>query len=315
MHRARGWLDDPATYHHAPDAPRAVESARQRVFGIDFEHVRFDSGYCPPLDEPGVARWRSYAPCGVVHAWVLRRQQPRRPWLMCIPGYSMGTPFIDLVTFDAARLAAELDVNIAIPVLPLHGPRRIGSMSGDGYFAGDCLDTLHAQAQAVWDVRKLLAWIRAEGGRNIGVYGLSLGGYTAALLAALEPRLACVIAGIPAADFVRLGQLHVPASMQAAAVEAGFDWTLVERIFRVISPLAMPPRVAKSRRYLFAGMADRIVPLAQARRLWRHWDRPQSIWYRGSHLSFAWEQRVREWIGSALHTHLAARPPAHQQAA
>ncbi|HSP97317.1 MAG TPA: hypothetical protein VL049_08745, partial [Candidatus Dormibacteraeota bacterium] len=149
------------------------------------------------------------------------------------------------------------------------------------------------------------AWIRAQGGRHIGVYGLSLGGYTAALLAALEPRLACVVAGIPASDFVELARHHLPAALLSDALRAGVDWTSVESLFRVIAPLAMPPRVPWSRRYLFAGTADRIVPIVQAQRLWRHWQRPRSVWYRGTHLSFAWESRPRAWLHDALRSHFA----------
>jgi hypothetical protein len=304
LHEAQGWCADPAAYHRPPPPPREVHSTAARAAGVDFEHVQFDSGYAPPADEPGAARWKQYAPCATAHAWLLRRDSPRRPWLVCIPGYGMGMPLLDLGSFAASRLAAELDVNVVLPVLPLHGPRRIGRMSGDGYFAGDCLDTLHAQAQAVWDIRRLIAWIRAQGGRTIGAYGLSLGGYTAALLAALEPRLACVVAGIPAADFVHLAQIHTPAAILAPALELGLDWATVERALRVVSPLAMPPRVPWARRYLFAGTADRIVPLAQPRRLWRHWQRPQAIWYRGTHLSFAWESRLHAWLGAALRSHL-----------
>jgi hypothetical protein len=42
------------------------------------------------------------------------------------------------------------------------------------------------------------------------------------------------------------------------------------------------------------------VPLVQARRLWRHWQRPQALWYRGTHLSFTWEPRLQQWLFDAL---------------
>jgi hypothetical protein len=316
LHRANGWDDAPATYHRTPTAPDDARVVSGRVIGIDFEHLQFASGYTAPDDEPGAERWNSYAPCTTAHAWLRRRSEAGRRWLICIPGYGMGAPLVDLTAFDAARLGRELGVNVAVPVLPLHGPRRTGWLSGDGFFAGDCLDTLHAQAQAVWDVRRLIAWIRAEGGRAIGVYGLSLGGYTTALLAALEPRLACVVAGIPASDFIDLARHHLPAGLLADALRAGVDWSVVQDLYRVISPLAMPPRVPWGRRYLFAGTADRIVPIAQARRLWQHWGRPHSKWYRGTHLSFAWEPVLRNWLDDALRAHLSPpRQTATRQAA
>lgn len=316
FYESEGFLDAPARYHRKPAAPSEVRIRRRTTRWLSFEHLEFDSGYTPHRHEPGAARWQDYAPCRTAHAWLLR--QPRgaaRPWLVCIPGYGMGSPWIDCNVFRTVRLASELHLNVAIPVLPLHGPRRTGWMSGDGYFSGDCLDTLHAQAQAVWDVRRLIAWLRAGRATDIGVYGLSLGGYTTALLAGLDPALRCAIAGIPASDFIQLAQLHLPSSVLGAAVRHGFDWQIAARVLRVISPLALPARVPRQRRFLFAAIADRIVPLSQARRLWQHWQRPHALWYRGSHLSFGWESSVQQWLFAALADAMHRSPPQRRAAA
>ena len=103
--------------------------------------------------------------------------------------------------FRARWLHHELGLNVAIPVMPLHGPRTIGRRSGDGYVSGNFIDVVHAQAQAASEVRALVHWLRRRGAPAVGLYGISLGAYTAALVAALEPKLDCVIAGIPAVDF------------------------------------------------------------------------------------------------------------------
>ena len=75
-------------------------------------------------------------------------------------------------------------------------------MSGDRILSGDVMDTVHAGAQAMWDVRRLIAWLRQPGqdAPAVGVIGYSLGGYTAALLAGLESGVDCVISGNPAVD-------------------------------------------------------------------------------------------------------------------
>jgi hypothetical protein len=303
---AGGWLKKPDHYHvQALDPPRE-RIRRARSLGRQFEHLSFESGYEPRVGEPGRMRWMDYAPCRTAHAWVLRRDGRERPWMVCIPGYSMGMPYVDLPFFQVDWLLEELGVNVAIPVLPFHGPRRIHRISGDGYFAGDCLDTLHAQTQAVWDIRRLLAWIRTAGASAIGVYGVSLGGYTAALIAALEEDLACVVAGVPPSDFCRLAQHHTPSAILRRGEELGFDWRRASDLFRVVSPLALQPRVAWERRYLFGGTADRIVPEAHVRDLWEHWQRPSTIWYPGSHMSLTWEPTVRAWLRENL---LAALSP------
>ena len=91
--------------------------------------------------------------------------RPTRPWLVCIHGYQMGRPLIDLSAFRPEWLARQHGLNLLLPVLPLHGPRTRGRRSGDGYLAGDILDTIHAQAQAMWDMRRLLS-LAARRGRD-----------------------------------------------------------------------------------------------------------------------------------------------------
>ena len=53
-------------------------------------------------------------------------------------------------------------------------------------------------------MRRLISWLQTQDAPGIGVLGLSLGGYNTALLASVQPGLACAIAGIPATDFSRL---------------------------------------------------------------------------------------------------------------
>ena len=134
----------------------------------------------------------------------------------------------------------------------------------------------------------------------MGVYGVSLGGYTAALLASLEDDLACVIAGIPAADFLRLMRAHAPSFVIWAADRIGISSDKIEPVLRVISPLALQPRVPRERRFLYAGLADRLISPDHARDLWHHWDRPHLTWYHGSHVSFLWETEVKALLRRAL---------------
>jgi hypothetical protein len=184
--------------------------------------------------------------------------------------------------------------------MPLHGPRRVGRRGGDGYLSGDFLDTIHAQTQAVWDIRRLIAWLRAEGAPRLGVQGVSLGGYTTALLASLEDDLECVIAGIPAVDFLRLFRSHAPAALLSIASAMGIRFDRIEQLLRVISPLAHTPRVPRPKRYLYAGVADRLAPPDHALDLWHHWDHPRCEWYQGGHVSFLWEKNVRDLLQEAL---------------
>jgi dienelactone hydrolase len=277
--------------------------------------MAFDSGYEPRADEPGRARWMSYAPTRSCHAWVLRHHGRARPWLICLHGFRMGWPTADLTAFRAAWLHGALGLNVVIPTLPLHGQRKVGARSGDGFLSAHVLDTVHAEAQAIWDLQRLIAWIRAEGSDDIGVYGVSLGGYTTALLAGLEGGLSCAIAGMPAVCLPSLLEMHAPGQLLRSARKSGLIWDDVRRLLSVVAPLSVTPKVPHERRYMFAGAGDRLVPPDHVKRLWQHWDRPKMHWYSGSHLSFTWERAIAEFLHASLHeAGLLWRRPAKKSA-
>jgi hypothetical protein len=296
----RGWLEKPESYHATPPPLERVALRAAQVRGIDFEHLWFESGYEPHADEPGRERWLSHAANRRAHAWVLRHAGAERPWLLCIHGYVMGSPLLDLSLFPPELFHRRLGFNMLVPTLPLHGRRAIGRRSGEGYLRGDVMDTIHAEAQAIWDLRRLLSWVRAEGGGPVGVYGISLGGYNAALLACLDADLGCAIAGIPVADFARIVFRHAPPLHLRDAIGAGLVDRRLRELERVVSPLALEPRIAPERRWLFAAVADRIVPPDHVRDLWRHWGRPPIAWYQGSHLSFRAHPEVGAFVERAL---------------
>ena len=297
---SRGWLDAPASYYVAPPPLESVALQASRSIGRNYVHLTFESGYEPLPGEPGRERWLGYGPNRTAHAWVLEHPGGPRPWLVCLHAYRTGFPLTDFVQFPPSWLHRRLGLNVLVPVLPLHGPRTVGRRSGEGFFSGEFLDTIHLQAQAVWDVRRLLGWIRARGGLDVGVYGLSLGGATAGLLAGLEPDLTCVIAGMPVIDLMGLGRRHVPALVLTLAERLGIAWDAVEQLLHIISPLALPARVARERRFLFGGVADRLVPPEQLCALWHHWERPRLAWHGGSHASFGFESTVRTLVHEAL---------------
>jgi hypothetical protein len=295
-----GWLENPASYHEDPP-PLEIERVQEGRSGrLPVRHLTFESGYAPREREPGRQRWLAYRANRTAHARLFTHPGRRRPWLVCIPGYRMGHPTVDLLGFRVRWLYRQLGVNVAIPMMPLHGPRRSGRRSGDGFFTGDFIDTVHAQAQAVWDVRRLIHWLRDNGAPRVGVYGVSLGAYTAALTASLEEELDCVIAGIPATCFVRLFGSQLPEIAVRALARVGLPLERIERLLSVVSPLCIPPRVPRERRFLYAGLADQLATPEHARDLWHHWERPRSEWYDGSHVSFLWESPVRALVHEAL---------------
>jgi len=296
----KGWLEKPAGYHNLPPPLESPTLRAAHVRGTDYEQLSFESGFEPHADEPGRDRWLSYRANRTARAWVLRHRDANRPWLVCIHGYQMGHAGIDLLAFPPDWLHHGLGLNLAIPVLPLHGARKIGRRSGDGFLAGDILDCAHAEAQAMWDIRRILGWIRAQSESKIGVFGLSLGGYNAALLSTLDDDLACTIAGIPLVDIPSAMIRHGLLSAIGNRGSENLDADRMAEIMGVVSPLALTPQLPLERRFVFAAVADQLVPVEQAVRLWEHWDRPRIEWYQGAHMTFRAHPSVRLLIEEGL---------------
>ena len=298
LSRARGWLQDPASYHRAPDAPASFDLRPRSLAHIRYQHLRFESGFVPHGDEPGAEAWQAHAANRTAHAWVLEHADPTRPWVIGVHGYRLGFPIQDFVLFPPSFFHERLKLNVALCVLPLHGPRRSGTWSGDGFLDGDPLRMRHAEAQSIWDLRRLIGWIRERGGRCIGVSGISLGAYSAALLATLEDELAFVIAGTPPVDLARMFDEHGPPDLVRRLADFGISEVRVRELLHPVSPLALPPRVPHAARFIYAGTADRVVTPDHAQDLFVHWERPRMLWYPGGH--FAWSPQLQPGILTTL---------------
>lgn len=298
----RGWLDDPRQFHRDP--PR-VEHWRLREevallpARFRFKSLSFASEYEPWPGIPGADRWFEREQNHTVHAHVLEHRGRPRPWLVCIHGFGMGTPAINFTGFAARWLHEELGLNLVFPTLPLHGLRGRSRVSGGELLAPDYLALLHSFAQAIWDIRRTIGWVRERGGRQIGLYGLSLGGCNAAMVASIESQLDCVIAGIPVVDFPRVARDNAPWVVDWYH-DRSTDWNLLASTMRVVSPLSLQPLVPVERRFIFAGHADRVVPPHQARALWMHWQQPAIHWYPGGHVFGFMGQDVRDFVRGAL---------------
>jgi hypothetical protein len=298
---ARGWLDDPASYHGKPPAlGDGVAIRRTHLLGAPFEHLHFESGHEPPAGLPGRERWLGQVANRTAHAWMLRHAGVDAPWIVCLHPFQTGTAFLTVQTFRARWLHQRLGLNVVMPVLPLHGPRRSGRRSGDGLLGVRPIETLHGMSQALWDVRRILSWIRTQSSRPIGLYGLSLGGYTTALVAGFEADLAFAIAGVPAVDFVSLERWHSPPFARRRFDRAGADWEGARRVLSVVSPLSFSPRISRERRFLFAGLGDQLSPVGLVHGLWKHWEEPRTVWFEGGHISCRWETAVRDLLLEAF---------------
>lgn len=296
----KGWIDDPASFHQTPPPLESPALANGWALGQSYERILWPSGYEPRPEVPGGERWMAFEANRTASAWLLRHRDRPRPWAVCIHGFGTGSTFMDLFSFRAAHLHADLELNVASLVLPVHGPRRPSRLSGEEFLGFEFMNSVHGLTQSLWDVRRLISWIRTQDPTGIGVFGVSLGGMITSLLACFEPDLDLVLAGIPVVDFPALIEHHAPTNLALRSVEHHILDGTAQQVHRVVSPLAMDPVVPHGARAIFAGLGDRLVTPDQAQRLWTHWDCPEIRWFAGNHVGYLWSDTVWRFVAEAF---------------
>ncbi len=296
----KGFLDDPASYHQEPPPLVKPASSHGWALGNSYERLSWPSGYEPSPDMPGVTHWNGFEANSTASAWVMRHNDKPRPWVVCIHGFAMGTPFMDLMGFHASHLYNDLGVNLAGIVLPTHGSRRPSPISGEKFLTFDLMNVLHGMSQSLWDIRRLLSWVRLQDPTGIGLMGVSLGGYLTALTAAHEPDLNAAISGIPVANLPDMFRHHSPRHVHERAVEHSVLDEMAEEVLKVVSPLEVDPIVPKDALAIFAGLGDRMAPPGQANKLWEHWDEPDIYWYPGNHIGYLWSKKAWNFVDRKL---------------
>jgi alpha/beta hydrolase family protein len=246
--------------------------------------LRYETDFEPRFEEANDDPGAVGNPHGTALWW--RHREAGHPAVLCVHGYSGGNVWVESLAFQALRLY-RTGIDVLIYVLPHHGVRtpRGARHSGEPFFDMDLVRTNEAFARAIYELRALLHHLREEGTGPVGAFGMSLGAYTAALLATVEPALAFVAAMIPLVSFVdRWWCEGAGDAWLDMALEHG--WTLdgVRTILRVHEPTARPALVPRDRRLVIGARGDAICTPEQAEALWNHWERPRIHWYLGSHL-------------------------------
>jgi len=294
----QGFLADPAAFYPEPPAVERPTTRWDLARKLRYERMSFESLYEPFAGEPGGDRWQSYAANSRARAWVMRHPGDPRPWLVCVHGTSMGKASTDFMMFRARWLHEDLGLNLVFPVLPLHGPRGDDLPPYASFPGEDVMDNVHGIAQSVWDVRRLVRWAQAQGDQPVGITGISLGGFVTALVAGLEPDLACAVLGVPAVDLIDLIDHHSTRLRDPQYLRM---LDLARQVSVVVSPLSVTPQLPLERRFVYAGLADRLAhPRHQVGRLWEHWGRPEVLWYKGGHIAFGRNKAVGRFVRHAL---------------
>lgn len=189
----------------------------------------------------------------------------QRPAIVLVHGYRAGQFGVEERVWPISWLLRR-GFDVALFVLPFHGvraPRGRGPMfpNSDPRVTNECL------RQAMVDLRVLRSHLMSRGADEVGIMGMSLGGYTTALAATVDPW-SFAVPLIPLASFadmaLRGGRFVGDDEAQSAQHEA------LEAAHRVVSPLARAPLVARDRIKVIAAEGDQVTTVEQARKLADH---------------------------------------------
>ncbi len=251
------------------------------------EALSFDSPF-EPVNPSQRKRYLRHRRNRVAHARMLRHRDGPRPTIVAIHGFTADWYLIN-EWFFALPWFYRMGCDIVLFTLPFHGPRqtRFSPFSGHGYFAGGPSRMNEAVAQSVFDFRILLEWLQRERGvEQVGVTGLSLGGFTSAMLASVEDRLSFAIPNVPVVSFADLVLEWQPIGwmLRAALATMGLDLSDARRLVAVSCPLSYAPALEPDRLMIVSGVGDRLAPPKHSRVLWDHWNRCRIHWFPGSHI-------------------------------
>jgi len=201
-----------------------------------------------------------------------------RPMAILVNGFSSGHHLMERVAWPVREFGRQ-GVGVSLFALPFHGPR--GHAFPPEWPQQDTAFTIEGFRQAIWDLQIAIRAMRDAGASEVGVVGMSLGGYTAALLATVTADVDFVLSYIPIASIpdVMNDNGLVPGSgdIQRTLYE-GYREQLVP-----ITPVCRTPKVEPKRVSIISGELDRLATAQHGARLADHFG-TELITFPGAHI-------------------------------
>lgn len=251
------------------------------------EGMKFASPY-QPFSPKYSERYARHKRSRVVRARYWRHNGGPRPTLIAVHGF-MADPYWINERFFALQSYYEKGCDVILYTLPHHGLRQEpwSLYSGHGFFGCGLGAINEHMAQAICELRALIDWLEEERGvSKVGVTGISLGGWTAALLASVEERLQFAIPNVPVVSPFDLILEWQPTGLMIRLGLAALGRSIKDgrRLLAPTTPLTHRPAIAKERLMIIGGVGDRLAPPKHSRLLWDHWDRCRIHWFPGNHM-------------------------------
>jgi pimeloyl-ACP methyl ester carboxylesterase len=271
-------LPTPVKRLRAASRPRYAP-ARAQVSTLEFESP-FE-----PVNPAAGTRYLGHRANRDVCVQLWQHGDRPRSTVLVLHGFGVSQHGFNSSFLSLSRLFHE-GHDIVLYVLPFHGARASHpALRGSSLFLSGLAHFNEAIGHAIHDLRIVLDALQADGVQRISATGFSLGGYVAALLASVDPRLAAVAPVAPVADIHAMWRGLFPLNqvLRLAERDPEVGGDALATALRYSSPLSYQPLVPPAKRLIVGGLGDRLTPPGQARALWRHWGQPELQWFPGGH--------------------------------
>lgn len=297
---ALGRRSDAELFHQPRPLPQFSVRRVQRPLGVRegiFERVQWQSVYCPD----GAPATRNNR----VVAWHWRHGDRPRPTVVLVHGFTAARWEVNDF-FLGSRHFYELGCDVVLKALPHHGPRKRSgfSISGLDYVSGGIESLNHAVIQSTYDLRSLVDYLQQHAAvERLGLSGMSLGGYTVALMAGLEPRFEFVMPVVPIISIPDAMMEWKPLDGALRNIMQKFSVSIqdLRNTMAFHSPLARPALQSPQNLLIVAGMGDRMATPRHAEALQRHWGDCAVHWFEGSHTLPLQRRKTQQAKADFLH--------------
>jgi len=186
---------------------------------------------------------------------------------------------------------AQHGVHALFLKMPYYGPRR-DPTSHRRMVSPDPHETVAGMTQALLDIRYAAAWLAdcpEVDADRLGIFGISLGGITAALAATTEPRIknVCLLLAGGAIGQAGWDSAEAKPLREQWLAKGGTREQFVE-ILSVVDPVTYASPAHGKRILMLNASDDEVIPRPCTDALWTALGQPPIKWYPGGHYSVVW---------------------------
>ncbi len=247
----------------------------------------------------GVEQWRAD---GQADEWLATRLPAHgtpRGALILLHGWLATRPQIAF-TAGLATPLRRAGIEIWVPRLPAHCERTPpGAISGERCLSADLAGTGEAVCRAVAETRALAAWLHGRNG-PVGVWGVSLGGWVAALALTTATAIDAAVLWTPVVDpHNTMWESPLTAPIRTALAAGGLDRDLTNDAFGRYAPGRRRLHLPAAAVALIGARFDNVVAPASLVDLQRRWGVPVQ-WFPHGHISVTCAPSARRHARQAL---------------